>query len=60
MPRPGATNPAGGGTAARSPARQNWPHKPHTVEMHRVRPAVEAGLMQPAEAAALKMKPVLE
>jgi hypothetical protein len=31
-----------------------------TVEMHRVRPAVEAGLMQPAEAAALKMKPVLE
>jgi hypothetical protein len=39
--------------------RWNWSHKPHTTEMQRVRPAIEAGLMRPAEAVALYMRPVL-
>ncbi len=38
----------------------NWSHKPHTPEMYRVRPALEAGLMQAAKAAALYRRPGLK
>jgi hypothetical protein len=38
----------------------NWSHQPHTTEMQRVRPAIEAGLIQSAKAVALYMRLVLE
>jgi hypothetical protein len=42
-----------------NPKPWNWSHKPPITEMWRVRPAIEAGLMQSAEATALYMRPVL-
>jgi hypothetical protein len=38
---------------------ENWAHELPTPVMPRVRPAIEAGLIQPAEGTALPMKPVL-